>query len=339
MISVIIPTFNRYKQLNNTLNSFTCIDFENIDFEIIIIDNGSTDLTKNIVDDFISNNTSFKIIYKFDNMPGLLTGRHLGANIASGDILTFIDDDVILSKDWLKSINNIMITRSDIDLLTGPSLPLFEAYPPKWINFFWRKSIYGGRICLWLSLIDLKLDEIEINPNYVWGLNFTIRNNVFKDLYGFNPDNIPKKYQMFQGDGETGLTRKALENNNKALYNKGVLLYHQISKERLTFEYFDNRAYYAGVCNSFSDLKYGNSSNLIIKDITFHRKIIDFINNLHFRFLLFMNPEIKLLYKRFNKKEIEGYKFHQEQYKLFHYVRAWVHQDNYINYTLPDINS
>ena len=339
MISIIIPTFNRSKQLKTTLNSFNNLNYDNINFEIIIIDNGSTDDTLIVVNEFRFNNPNFKIIYKFDKTPGLLTGRHLGAKIASGDILSFIDDDVVLSKDWLISIDNLMRSKSSFDLFTGPCLPLYESYPPKWLKYFWRKSVYGGKICLWLSLIDLKKDEIEIDPNYVWGLNFTIRKSVFIELNGFNPDNIPRKFQMFQGDGESGLTKKAVESYKKALYNKNLLLYHQISKERLTHEYFDNRAYYAGVCNSFSTLRYKSKKQNNKPIISFFDKLKYRISNILFIIYLNLNPDIKSLYRRFSKKEQDGYNYHQEQYKLNLKVREWVHRKDFLNYKLPDLNS
>ncbi len=338
MISIIIPTFNRHSQLKVTLSSFLNLTVENIDFEIIIIDNGSNDCTFEVVKKFIEDNPNLSVRYKFDSTPGLLTGRHLGASISRGDILTFIDDDVVLSKDWLKSIDMLLRSKSHIDLLTGPCLPLYEIYPPKWLNYFWSKSKYGGKICLWLSLLDLEKDEIEIDPNYVWGLNFTVRKSVFMELGGFNPDNIRKDLQMFQGDGETALTNKAKAFNKKALYSSGVLLYHQISKERLSFDYFDNRAFYAGVCNSFTSLR----SSFMIEAIeplpSLANRIYDKIKNLIFRIKISFYPQIRTLYKRFSLKENEGFLFHQENYRNNPKVREWVHKDNYIDFKLPDLN-
>jgi glycosyltransferase involved in cell wall biosynthesis len=335
MISIIIPSYNRSKQLYTTLFSFNNLDFEGVNFEIIIIDNGSTDDTPIIVRDFIDSNPNFKIIYKYDDTSGLLTGRHLGAKIANGNILTFIDDDVVLTRNWLRSIDTLMMN-SDIDLLTGPCLPLYESYPPKWLNYFWRKTAHGGKVCLWLSLIDLEKDNEEIDPNYVWGLNFTIRKNVFLELKGFNPDNISKKLQMFQGDGETGLTNKAALANKKAYYSKGVMLYHQISNERLTYEYFEKRAFYAGVCNSYSLLRYGENNGIVGSKLSFINKFMSYYYNLTFRLVLIFNPEYKSLYRRFYLKEQEGFKYHQELYKINLGVRNWVHKDNYLNYELPD---
>ncbi|MCZ2223451.1 MAG: glycosyltransferase family 2 protein [Chitinophagales bacterium] len=219
LISIIIPTFNRADQLNRTLFSLVELKTPKHLFEIIIVDNGSTDKTKEVIEKYINQNKGFTIKYFYDDIPGLLTGRHRGAKEAKGEILTFIDDDILVSETWLNTIYSVMSSRVDIGFLTGPNLPLYESYPPTWLNYFWSNHQYG-KTCGWLSLLDFGNEIKEISPNYVWGLNFTVRKNVFQQLGGFHPDNISKEFQHFQGDGETGLTLKAIEQSIKVYISR-----------------------------------------------------------------------------------------------------------------------
>lgn len=345
MISIIIPTYNRANQLLPTLQSLVRLKTSRDLFEVIIVDNGSLDATKEIVNKCQFENKDITIEYFYDDTPGLLTGRHKGALESKGDILTFIDDDVAVSTEWLDSIINVMKEKEDIDLLTGPNLPLYETYPPKWLDYFWNKA-YNGQYCGWLSLLDLGNEIQEVHPNFVWGLNFTIKKSVFLGLGGFHPDNIPEQYQKFQGDGETGLTMKAYEKGLKALYHPGVLLFHQIPSSRLTFEYFDKRAYYQGVCNSFTDLRLkrkGCKKIEVENNIVSKKKFLNKIKRLVKKILYPTKKENKQiipldvqdLLSRVSIKEKEGYDFHQKMYNENELVRNWVHQENFMNYKLP----
>jgi len=344
LISIIIPTFNRADQLNRTLFSLVELKTPKHLFEIIIVDNGSTDKTKEVIEKYINQNKGFTIKYFYDDIPGLLTGRHRGAKEAKGEILTFIDDDILVSETWLNTIYSVMSSRVDIGFLTGPNLPLYESYPPTWLNYFWSNHQYG-KTCGWLSLLDFGNEIKEISPNYVWGLNFTVRKNVFQQLGGFHPDNISKEFQHFQGDGETGLTLKAIEQSIKALYHPDVFVYHQMPSSRLTYEYFDNRAFYQGVCNSFTTIRkenglYKNSNSNYYK-ISFFHKLKHFVKT-KARYVLSNSsktsiPEdIENLMTRFDKKQQEGFEFHQKAFKENELVREWTLRDNYFDYKLPE---
>jgi glycosyltransferase involved in cell wall biosynthesis len=352
MLSIIIPTFNRCQQLKLTLLSIVKSGTSRDLFEIIIVDNGSTDETENIVFGIIQSNLNTKIRYVFDNIPGLLTGRHRGAQEANGDIFVFVDDDIVVTEHWLDTIIEVMSVRNDVSFLTGPNIPEFATDPPNWLNWFWKETPYGGKECAWLSLLDMGENEIEIDPGYVWGLNFTIRRRDFIDLGGFHPDNIPKKLQHFQGDGETGLTNKG--KNKKALYHPLVAIKHCIPQNRCTYEYFDERSYYQGVCASFYSIREnGGKLDEEILQITTanHTKINPAKPNLKERikirtrmrklvnyFLVSEKSKLELiLKKRFVAKFHDGYMFHQNAVKNNSTLRQWVIKEDYFNYKLPEL--
>ena len=144
--------------------------------------------------------------YFRDDMPGLLTGRHRGAKEARGEILAYLDDDVLLAPGWLEGLRDALRDPAVV-LVGGPSRPRYDGDPPSWLDeLSWEFE--DGRLLSSLSLIDLGTEKRPIDPCFVCGLNFSIRKNVFHECGGFHPDLMPKALQRYQGDGETGLSLK-----------------------------------------------------------------------------------------------------------------------------------
>jgi hypothetical protein len=143
---------------------------------------------------------------------------------------------------------------------------------------------------------------------------------------------------MYQGDGETGLTLKAYQLNYKAIYHPQIMLHHIISSKRLSVDYFKKRAFYQGVCNSFADLKEGyqntGKQSMIVAFVTRLRRLLQGSKN-KLKLILLTPGEIIRLKKELQKKELEGYQFHQQAFKNNEKVKEWVLQKDYWNYKLP----
>jgi glycosyltransferase involved in cell wall biosynthesis len=252
-ISIIIPTLNRATMLMNTLKSIENVVSASELVEVIIVDNGSSDQTKKICADIAKRFSRNQWRYIYDDMPGLLTGRHRGARAAKGDILAYLDDDVLLASTWLEALEEAF-RDPNVVLVGGPSTPLFDRDPPFWLQDFWTE-IEGGRQCGWLSLIECGNAIKPIDPLYIWGLNFCIRREAFEHCGGFHPDCLPKSLQRYQGDGETGLAITIRDAGFKCLYHPGLAVKHVIPTTRLTPASFEQRAFYQGVCDSFTQIR------------------------------------------------------------------------------------
>jgi glycosyltransferase involved in cell wall biosynthesis len=348
-ISIIIPTVNRAKYLEKTLNSLIHQNFSSDQFEIIIVDGGSTDTTKDICTTLIRTKPNYSIRYIYEPEPGLLAGRHRGALEAKGEILTFIDDDIEASQNWLYSIYEAF-GAPIIHLVGGKNLPEYEVEPPSWLTYLWNTTIYGGNECGDLSLLDLGNKTLKIHPNYIWGLNFSIRKKTLFEVGGFHPDSYPKTLQRFQGDGESGLTTKLFERGYGALYHPDVKIFHIIPPHRMTTEYFEKRWYFQGVANSYSGIRKINNpisedpkisqdpkfSTIFIPDL--RRKIsAKIINKLLSKICFYLKTpkEVRELKKKMQKSYNEGYKFHQNQVKNDPELLKWVLKENYWDYHLP----
>src|SRR5689334_10974235 len=99
-ISVIIPIYNEEKSIKDCLESLDKQSFR--DFEVILIDDGSTDKTSVILLNLKITNFKFQILKQNHLGPGV--ARNLGAKNAKGEILVFVDADMIFDKDFLEKL-------------------------------------------------------------------------------------------------------------------------------------------------------------------------------------------------------------------------------------------
>ena len=100
LISVIIPTYNRAGQLKDCLDSLFNQTYKN--FEIIVIDDGSTDCTEDLVRDLQKEHKNLKYLKQKNKGPA--GARNLGIKKARGKIIVFCDDDCTADKEWIKNI-------------------------------------------------------------------------------------------------------------------------------------------------------------------------------------------------------------------------------------------
>ncbi|MFA6362426.1 glycosyltransferase family 2 protein [Methanoregula sp.] len=342
-ISIIIPTFNRDAFLPNAIKGITTLNYRSDKYEILIIDNGSTDNTENICKTIIQENPQHTIRYIFEPSPGLLAARHKGASEAQGNIFTFIDDDIIPFPTWLAAISK-SFEDDNVQLVGGKSIPKYEGVPPAWLHNLWEMTPYGGTSCGYLSLQDLGDQPKEIHPNYIFGLNLSIRKTALFDAGGFHPDLYPKFLQRYQGDGETGLTMRCYDKGFRAVYNPEAGVFHCIPPQRMTMSYFENRMFYQGVCNSYTDFRSQNGMYGKITRITNVKKIL--LSYLHVakkysvKYSVSKNgtnkhPDLKIIKQRMEMAYYNGYEFHQNEVTNDPELLKWVLKKNYWDYHIP----
>lgn len=102
--SIVVPTFNRAKLLSEVLTSVLNQTISNLEYEIIVVDDGSNDNTKNIVESFIKKDNTKNLLYVFQSNRGPAAARNVGIKNSSGKIIFFIDDDCKAPINWLENI-------------------------------------------------------------------------------------------------------------------------------------------------------------------------------------------------------------------------------------------
>lgn len=245
LVSVIIPTYHRPQLLAGAFASLKEQEFS--DYEIIVVDNACLEAVKKFVEKEIeiAKTEKYSIRYVQEPGVGLHNARHRGAKEAHGEILVFLDDDLIADRNFLSEIYKVFKENPQAGWAGGKVLPRFETDPPEWINLFpkWYLSLYDAG------------EEMKEVPR-IYG---STRRDLLFQLGGFNPDAFgDKKMWWMRGDGEMGLLRKVQDAGYKVIYNPKAILWHFIPKTRLTMEYFKERSFKSGVETSFAQYRYSN---------------------------------------------------------------------------------
>lgn len=239
-ISAIIPTHNGVRSVINTLQSICHQTLPPREYEILVVDNASSDNTGHAVEDFIRSQrceASIRVIR--ENRLGLHFARNTGVIEARSEILAFTDDDIVVSSMWLEELL-CAFDGPDIAAVGSKIKPKWTADPPDWI----RHYATG-----YLSLLDWGDDQIELDWPGIWGGNMAIRREIVLEVGGFHPEAFGTRWV---GDGETGLLDDVLRASYKLIYTPNAEVWHVIPTERLTLSYMRRRFANQAACDEYS---------------------------------------------------------------------------------------
>lgn len=322
-ISITVPTRNRSFLLNKMIRSLTMQTFPQENFEVIVVDNGSIDDTKDVVELYQKKFPNLNLNYIFIPSPGLHVGRHKGLELARGEILVYADDDIEAFPTWLEGIAE-SFEDPDVALVGGNNLPKYEIEPPEWIDKLWINTPYGKQNWLY-SVLDFGEKKITIPPHYIWGCNFSIRKKCLLKIGGFHPDGMPDSLLKYRGDGETAVSNEIKKTGYKTIFNPKASVYHFVSAKRMTMEYIYKRGYIQGISNSYSNIRRDGEVELIHSGKKYYSYLI-FMSK---RFLKQLFGDQIEPYTIFNQGLWDGFFFHRSEVKKDKQLLEWVLQEDY----------
>ncbi len=139
-VSVLIPAYNEEKYIIQTLEALIHQDYP--DFEIIIINNDSTDNTALLLNNFIINTKcNQRIILTFENKRGTNAARETGRSIAEGNIIAQLDADCLPAPNWI-STGVALLKTSNAGAVTGPYDYYDSSHIRRRLTLFFQKNFY-----------------------------------------------------------------------------------------------------------------------------------------------------------------------------------------------------
>jgi glycosyltransferase involved in cell wall biosynthesis len=240
--SIVIPTYNRAEKLRLALISVISQTFQ--DFEVLVVDDGSTDNTKQVVDSFDDS----RITYSWaPNSGGPATPRNIGIDLARADWVCFLDADDIWYPKKLNIVHETIERYQDLDLICnneimsicGPPTKSLLKYGPFEPNFYRRLLIYGNRVSTsattvrraFLNQYNLRFNQ---SPNYVIVEDYDLWLRIA--FYGgrFNFISEPLGEYVIENDNISGNVEKLESNVKTLLYDHVYFLQNfQEDKDRL----------------------------------------------------------------------------------------------------------
>lgn len=344
-ISVIIPTINRGERIRKTIHCLTKEqNFERDDYEVLVVDGGSSDDTQSVVKSLIQNLSDYNVKLIVEPEPGVMPARHRGVQESRGEIISFVEDDARAGSDYLKGVWE-SFRDPEVHLAGGPCLPDFQAEPPRWLKHFWR-PVGSGRALGSLSFLDLGDSVQETDPENIWALNFCLRRTTFDLLKGFNPDLLPKFLMRYQGDGETGLSIKIRKAGYKTVYHPDVKIYHETPANRMDEQHFRNRAYFQGVCDSYTNIRENRAPDDPSGKLTDDLKVASGSKGILRKIVEFSVTRMKMLFsgsfrqyvhvsREMQRSYRDGYEFHQNEARNDSELMDWILRPDYLDYRLP----
>jgi len=138
-LSIVIPVYNEQDFIAISLESiFSCLQTVDFAYEIVVVNNGSTDGTLDILGKFRDIS-----VFSIDRTT-VSCARNFGALKASGDLLAFIDGDVVITVDWVNAIAALIEDNDGKAILTGSKC---RSRPDgTWIERYWFSSLESSHI-------------------------------------------------------------------------------------------------------------------------------------------------------------------------------------------------
>jgi glycosyltransferase involved in cell wall biosynthesis len=318
LLTVIIPTRCRHQRLEALLDSLSRQVPVPFAWEVLIVDNASSDHTADVVRQK-TRTFPVTIRYVFEATPGLHNGRHRGAREAGGELVAYLDDDMVVAPTWILGAEGLIQKRSDA--VVGRILPKWEADPPAWLRHMVGKGIFSH-----LGLLDLGPVAKEIDPLFVFGGNCFLPRKLIFDLGGFHPDAVPPDMIRYRGDGETALMRQFKRKGLKSYYDPQALAFHLIGPDRMTTQYLCRRAHHQGISDSFMSIRDGGTEHdfrTVMRKLM--GQIMDFLTR---------NRERQQMRRAY----WQGFAFHQGEVKRDASLYQWVMKKDYF-LTRPETGS
>jgi glycosyltransferase involved in cell wall biosynthesis len=205
------------------------------DVELVVIVDGTPEVYDKIVEDYGSH--EHVIISCNDENVGLLKSRNLGVELATGDVVAFIDDDAIADEEWIERLVDAYEDENAI-AAGGKMTPEWVAGKPAYLpeEFYW--------------LVGVTHRGFADGPGEVrntFGSNISFRTDVFRELCGFDADIGGRKGDKNLQGGETELCARMHEEYEQGVwYDPEAEVAHKVSEYRTEFRWLVGRAFWQG---------------------------------------------------------------------------------------------
>ena len=238
-VSIVVPTINRKANLRHCLNSLYKLDYPSSKFEIIVVDNGSTDGTTEMVHNEFPN---IKVI--IERRKNSCYARNAGWKNACNEIIAYTDDDCIVDPCWLRLLAS-GFTSAEIVGVGGPLLLLLG--PKSIVNKF-NGTPVG----------DFEKGPKEKFTRELITANLAVRYEVFKK----NEFDVSLAFTALE---DIDFCRRLTSGHRKLLYMPSAKVYHNIDPRRLAMPYILKRAFFSGISIYIYERKSNDKIMLIPK--------------------------------------------------------------------------
>ena len=256
LISAIICTHNREQYLGAAIDSLLAQSMGQYganSYEIVVVDNASTDGTADIVKSRIGEIPDRPTVqYIYESTLGLSAARNTGATAAKGEILAYLDDDAEASEHWLASLLPVFEQNDKVAIAGGKVTLIWppNAQPPTWLS----DDLASGLGAYDLGEQLVYIQQPSLTPR---GLNYALRKSFLQEVGGFDLK-LGRVGKNLLSNEEQQMTRFALDRGWQVAYVPSALAAHNVAPARMKPAWFLSRSWWQGISESYREQVGGN---------------------------------------------------------------------------------
>lgn len=230
MPTVLFATRNRDQILAGVLESYTHLQAPPTGWKLVVIDNGSTDRTREVVGSFQS---KLPLTYLYEGRMGKNVALNTGLEELDGDLAVFTDDDVFPNPDWLARLQAAADAQPSYSMFSGVILPRWEVTPPQWVRYLPKGPVF--------TLSDPQLKDGPTLPGNLFGPNMAIRSKILRGGIRFDASIGPRGANYPMGS-ESELVDRLGRQGYKAWHVQDAVVEHFIRRDQLSESWVLRRA-------------------------------------------------------------------------------------------------
>lgn len=227
-ITVILCTYNRCQILAETLESVGASRLpESVDWEVLVVDNNSTDQTRKVAEDFCRRYPR-RFRYLFEGQQGLSFARNAGIRESQSEILAFADDDAIVEPDWLWNLTSALL-EGEWTGAGGRIIPEWQGQLPGWLSTA-DPNTMGP-----FSAFNLGTEAGPLRrPPF--GANMAFRREAFEKYGDFRAD-LGRSGGNLQGREDVEFGNRLLARGERLRYEPNAVIRHLTPESRMQKRY------------------------------------------------------------------------------------------------------
>lgn len=226
-ISVVLSTYNRCDVLGRALECLAAQEAPGVEYEILIVDNNSSDATRRIAETFAARDRRFRCL--FERRQGLSYARNAGIRAAQAEAIAFTDDDVEAASDWIFQMHSALRRYPEAAFIGGRVLPPGDIRLPAWAH------AKMGPFAL-QDLGDRPVMVSEADRRCLIGACLAVRARAFQEAGLFST--ATQRVQDGVGSTEDAdWEAQVWERGGHGMYVPEIVVHSPLSKDRLAKQY------------------------------------------------------------------------------------------------------
>ena len=296
-VSVVIATHNRAAYLLKSIESIEIQKPVESSYELLVVDNASTDNTKDVV--LLKAKTMANLRYIYEENLGLNHARNRGLKEAAFSYIAYLDDDAVAHPGWLNAIVRVITSVSPSPVVMGGKvLPIWESGKPEWLSEKMQKA---------LSIVDYGENaHFLTGTEFLVGANMVFHGETLKIIGGFHSD-LGRKGSRLTSNEEIMVVNQIKKSGHIPYYDPRIAVGHHIPAARLTKDWFRKRYFSQGYSDAIMWRIMENPS-LSARMRRFFFFLYCFLRNPSYIFQLFRDPSSQIdFYKKLIAHSWRGY--------------------------------